>query len=94
MNISNKLDNTIDNNYYNKILSREKILVTGCAGFVGTNLVKHLLKNTQNLIIGFDDFTLGNKKLVNLNKSRRYKFYNLDINNYKKVKKIINKYNY
>tara|TARA_A100001015_G_scaffold13494_1_gene15744 strand:+ start:6183 stop:7136 length:954 start_codon:yes stop_codon:yes gene_type:complete len=70
------------------------IVVTGSAGFVGANLIKHLLKNTQNLIIGFDDFTLGNKKLVNLNKSRRYKFYNLDINNYNKVKKIINKYNY
>jgi len=30
------------------------ILITGCAGFIGTNLVKHLLKTTADYIIGLD----------------------------------------
>ena len=30
------------------------ILITGCAGFIGTNLVKHLLNTTSDYIIGLD----------------------------------------
>jgi nucleoside-diphosphate-sugar epimerase len=31
------------------------ILVTGCAGFIGTNLIIRLLKNPTNQIIGVDN---------------------------------------
>ena len=68
------------------------IIISGSAGFVGTNLVKYLLKNKENLIVGFDDFTLGTKKLSAINNSKRYKFYNIDINKTNKVKKILSKY--
>jgi len=36
-----------------------KFLITGCCGFIGTNLSLHLLKNTEHEIIGIDNL-LGN----------------------------------
>ena len=38
------------------------ILVTGGAGFVGTNLIKLLVKKTNYNIISLDDYSSGNKK--------------------------------
>ena len=44
-----------------------KILVTGCAGFVGYHLCKRLLKNKDHKIYGVDNlnnyYSLGLKKL-------------------------------
>ena len=38
------------------------ILVTGGAGFVGTNLIKLLLRKTNYKIISLDDYSSGYKK--------------------------------
>ena len=40
----------------------KKILVTGGAGFVGTNLIKLLLKKTKYKIISIDNYSAGSKK--------------------------------
>ena len=37
----------------------KKILVTGGAGFVGTNLIKFLLKKTNYKIISIDNYSSG-----------------------------------
>ena len=44
-----------------KIVSK-KILVTGGAGFVGTNLINYLLKKTKYKIISVDNYSSGSKK--------------------------------
>ena len=40
---------------------KKKILITGGAGFVGTNLIKFLLKKTKFHLISLDDYSSGSK---------------------------------
>ena len=41
----------------------KKALVTGAAGFIGSNLVKRLLAEDWN-VVGVDDLSSGNLKLL------------------------------
>ena len=52
--------------------SPNKIIITGGAGFVGTNLIKLLLKRTKYKIISIDNYSSGTKK--NHIKSNRVKY--------------------
>ncbi len=53
--------------------SRKNILVTGGAGFVGTNLINLLLKKTKHKIISIDNYSSGTTK--NHIRNRRVKYY-------------------
>ena len=68
------------------------IIVTGGAGFVGSNLIKLLLKKTNNSIISIDNYSSGDKK--NHLKNSRVKYLKADTTDIgkvlKKVKKQIN----
>ena len=67
-----------------------KILITGCAGFIGYHLSKSLLNNSDK-IYGIDnlnkyyDVSLKKNRLINL-KSKNFFFNKLDIKNYKKLR--------
>jgi len=50
----------------------KKILITGGAGFVGTNLINLLIKKTKYNIISLDDYSSGLKKNHIKNKRIRY----------------------
>ena len=52
--------------------SKKKIIITGGAGFVGTNLINFLLKKTKFKIISLDDYSSGSKR--NHIKSSRVKY--------------------
>ena len=64
-----------------------KILVTGCAGFIGYHLVLSLLSSTNHEIIGIDninnyyDTKLKKRRLKILNKELKFKFYKIDLKN-------------
>ena len=64
----------------------KKILVTGGAGFVGTNLINLLLIKTNYNIISIDNHSSGLKK--NHIKSRRVKYIKGDTKNISQIIKI------
>ena len=43
-------------------MKKNKILITGGAGFVGSNLVEFFLKKTKFKIISLDNYSSGSKK--------------------------------
>jgi UDP-glucose 4-epimerase len=63
------------------------IIVTGGAGFVGSNLIFYLLKKTKFKIISIDNYSSGNKK--NHLKNRRIKYIK---DNTKNISKILDKH--
>jgi len=65
---------------------KDKIVITGGAGFVGTNLIKLFLKKTSYKIISIDDYSSGSKK--NHIKDKRIKYIN---GSSKNINKLINK---
>ena len=65
------------------------ILVTGGAGFVGSNLINFFLKKTKLKIISLDNYSSGTKK--NHIKDKRVKYIKGDTSN---IKKILNKYKF
>lgn len=58
-----------------------KILVTGGAGFIGSAVVRHIIKNTQDNVINVDKLTYaGNlESLAGIINSERYAFVQADI---------------
>ena len=70
----------------------KKIIVTGGSGFIGSNLVNFLIKK-KYFVINVDKLTYASNKKVHFDKSSKfYKFYKLDLNNQKKIIKLIRKY--
>ena len=63
----------------------KKILVTGGAGFVGTNLIHLLLKKTKHKILSIDDYSSGSKK--NHIKNRKVKYIRGDTKNISQILK-------
>jgi len=67
-----------------------KVLVTGCAGFIGYHLSSYLLKKKFH-VIGFDNLNpyysikLKNQRLKILKKFKNFEFHKLDISNKKKL---------
>ena len=74
-----------------------KILITGVCGFIGFNLCKRILEDSNHKIIGVDSLNtyysikLKNKRLSLLKKNPNFKFYKININNYIDLKKIFKK---
>ena len=54
------------------------ILVTGCCGFIGSNLIKKLLKDGYS-VIGIDNFLLGSYKNISNISSNNFKFFEINI---------------
>ena len=42
----------------------EKVIITGGAGFIGSNLAEHLFKNGTKEILIVDDFSTGSMKNI------------------------------
>ncbi len=72
----------------------KKLIVTGGSGFIGSNLVKFLLRKNF-FVINLDklSYSANPYNLLEINKNKNYRFFKCDINNQKKILEILNKFN-
>jgi UDP-glucuronate 4-epimerase len=75
-----------------------KILITGCAGFIGYHIAEKILKDFKNYkVYGIDNFNkyyspeLKKKRITNLKKYQKFNLRKIDISKKKIVKKIFDK---
>ena len=78
----------------------KKILVTGCAGFIGYHLALKFLKLKNYKVFGIDnmnnyyDTNLKNDRLKILKKNKKFNFFKIDISNKKKLENNFFKFKY
>jgi len=72
----------------------QNIIVTGGLGFIGSNLIKTLIKKKYN-VINLDKITYASNfyNVREFKNIKKYKFVKCDINNRKKLVSVVNKYN-
>ena len=64
----------------------KKVIVTGGSGFIGSNLIRLLLKK-KYFVINIDklSYSANPYNLKKLNKNKNYVFFKVDLNNRKKI---------
>jgi len=66
-------------------MKKQKILITGAAGFIGYSLCKKLITNKNNVVIGIDNLNsyysvkLKKKRIEELRNQKNFKFFKLDL---------------
>ena len=70
----------------------KKFIVTGGLGFIGSNLIKYLIKK-KYFVINIDKITYSANayNLKNINK-KNYVFFKIDINNRNQIYRVVKKY--
>jgi dTDP-glucose 4,6-dehydratase len=73
-----------------KIFMSKKFLVTGGAGFIGSALIRHIIDNTNHMVVNVDKLTYaGNlESLISVENDERYNFELADICDSDKIKRI------
>lgn len=86
--ITNKL-------YKSKMIQNHmQVLVTGGAGFIGSNICKRLVKE-DHYVVCVDNLSNGSKKnLEGIEKSPKFVFYDFDVNNTMKLRKVFDKHSF
>ncbi|ECI3443353.1 dTDP-glucose 4,6-dehydratase [Salmonella enterica subsp. houtenae] len=71
-----------------------KILITGGAGFIGSAVIRHIIKNTQDTVVNIDKLTYaGNlESLSDISESNRYNFELADICDSAEITRIFEQY--
>lgn len=71
-----------------------KILVTGGAGFIGSAVIRHIIKNTDDQVLNVDKLTYaGNlESLVDVENDSRYSFKQIDICDAEAIEEIFNQF--
>ncbi len=73
---------------------KNKILVTGGAGFVGSTMADKLIDNPDNFVVIVDNLSTGNVKRLPEEKNDNWKFIKCDVNSYRDIAAILTSYNF
>ena len=73
---------------------KNKILVTGGAGNIGSALVAKLISETENYVVVVDDLSTGSLSKLPSAKSENLKFFKCDVNNYDAIKTIMKEFQF
>ena len=70
------------------------ILVTGGAGFIGSAVIRHIINDTDHLVVNIDKLTYaGNlESLVSVSDNDRYSFEQVDICDAQEIQRVFNQY--
>lgn len=66
-------------------------LITGGSGFIGSNFINHILKNTSENVVNIDILT-NSSSLIHTKNTKRLKFHKVNIQNKKIIEKLITIY--
>ena len=74
--------------------NKNKLLITGGAGFIGSAVIRHVIDNTQYSVVNVDKLTYaGNlESLASIEKDTRYSFEKVDICNAGELRRVFNKH--
>ena len=72
-----------------------KYLVTGGSGFIGSHLIKCILKENENSVVNIDKLTYSGKleNLKDIENNKNYSFYKTDVCEEKKIYDLLINYN-
>lgn len=74
---------------------KNKILVTGGAGFVGSTMVDKLIEDPDNFVVIVDNLSTGNiKRLPETNPHRNWKFIKCNCNAYRDISDVMTSYKF
>lgn len=73
---------------------KNKILVTGGAGFVGSTMADKLIENPDNFVLIVDNLSTGNIKRLPEKNNGNWKFIKCDVNSYRDIAAIISSYKF
>lgn len=71
-----------------------KILITGAAGFIASCLADKLISDSNNFVVGIDNFSTGKRENLPSNQVENYKFLECDVNDFEQLLTIFSKYNF
>lgn len=74
---------------------KNRILVTGGAGFIGSTMVDKLIENPDNFVLVVDNLSTGNiKRLPESNLLNNWKYVKCDVNSYRDIAAIMTSYQF
>ncbi|HRG90949.1 MAG TPA: NAD-dependent epimerase/dehydratase family protein [Chitinophagales bacterium] len=74
---------------------KNRILVTGGAGFIGSTMVDKLIENPDNFVLVVDNLSTGNiKRLPESNPLNNWKYVKCDVNSYRDIAAIMTSYQF